>query len=106
MAHLKMASVVTTEFSRTIQPEALPFSVIEQQGLFSRLIQAVLAAARELIDDPRGFFAELLSSDVKDAKRRQRIYLGLSCAVVAHVALLSVIAVLGWRTMFVKPQAD
>ena len=106
MAHLKMASVVTTEFVRTIRADAPPFSLIEQQSLLSRLIVALKAAVSELIDDPRGFIRELLSADTKDAKRRQRIYLGLACAIVVHVALIVLIALLGWRTMFVKPAAE
>lgn len=101
-----MASVVTTEFVRTIHADAPPFSLIEQQGLLSRLIQALEAAVGDLVGDPRGFIRELLSADTKDAKRRQRIYLGLACALVVHVALIVLIAVLGWRTVFVKPPAE
>jgi TonB family protein len=106
VAHLTMASVVTTEFVRTIRADAPPFSLIEQQGLLLRLIQALEGAMGELIGDPRGFIRDLLSADTKDAKRRQRIYLGLACALVVHVALIVLIAVLGWRTMFVKPPAE
>lgn len=98
-----MASVVTTEFVRTIHADAPPFSLIEQQGLLSRLIQVLEAAVGDLVGDPRGFIRNLLSADTKDAKRRQRIYLGLACALVVHVALIVLIAVIGWRTMFVKP---
>jgi len=101
-----MASVVTTEFVRTIHADAPPFSLIEQQGLLSRLIQALEAAVGDLVGDPRGFLRDLLSADTKDAKRRQRIYLGLACALVVHVALIVLIAVLGWRTVFVKPPAE
>jgi TonB family protein len=101
-----MASVVTTEFVRTIRADAPPFSLIEQQSLLSRLIQELDGTVAELIVDPRGFIRELLSADTKDAKRRQRIYLGLACALVVHVALIVFIAVLGWRTMFVKPPTE
>jgi hypothetical protein len=98
-----MASVVTQEFVRTTHTDALPFSLIEQPSLLTRLIRALDAAATELISNPRGFIRDLLSADTKDAKRRQRIYVGLACALVAHIALIVFIAVLGWRTMFVKP---
>ncbi len=91
-----MASVVTTEFVRTIPADAPPFSLIEQQSLLSRLIQALEAAIGELFGDPRGFIRDLLSADTKDEKRRQRIYLGLACAVVIHVALIVLIAMLRW----------
>lgn len=106
VAHLKMASVVTTEFVRTIHADAPPFSLIEQQGLLSRLIQALEAAVGDLAGDPRGFIRDLLSADTKDAKRRQRIHIGLACALVVHLALIVLIAVLGLRTMFVKPTAE
>lgn len=97
-----MASVVTTEFVRTIRTDPPPFSLIEQQGLLSRLIQALEAGVGDFVGDPRGFIRDLLSADTKDAKRRQRIYLGLASALVVHVALIVLIAVLGLRTMFVK----
>ncbi|MEK6406048.1 MAG: energy transducer TonB [Acidobacteriota bacterium] len=96
-----MPSVVTTEFVRDLDADP-PFSLIEQESLGSRLIREIQAAVGELTRDPGGFIRELFSADTKDAKRRQRIYVGLTCAVVVHVALVVLIAVLGWRTMFVK----
>ncbi len=101
-----MASVVTTEFVRTIHPDAPPFSLIEQQGLLSRLIQVLEAAIGDLISDPRGFIRNLFSADTRDAKRRQRIYLGLVCGLVLHVALIVIIAVVGLRTMYVSTPAE
>lgn len=106
VAHLKMVSVVTTEFVRNIHADPQPFSLIEQRGLVSRLIQEIRSAATDLARDPRRFLGELFSADPKDAKRRKRIYLGLACAVAMHVVLLAVIAVFGWRTVFVKPVED
>lgn len=97
-----MALVATTEFVKATRTDDPPFSLIEQQGLLSRLIQAVEAMAAEVSADPREFIRNLLSADTKDANRRQRIYLGMVCALVSHVALIAFIAVLGWRTMFVK----
>src|SRR5215470_539242 len=101
-----MASVVTQEFVRTIPVETPPFSVLEQPGLLTRLIRVLNAAAAELISDPRGFIRELLSTDARDNKRRKRIYYGLACALVAHIALIVFIAMMGWRTIFVKPPAE
>jgi hypothetical protein len=101
-----MASVLTTEFVRNIHAEAPPFTLIEQPGLLSRLIQELEGVVGELTRDPRGFIRDLFTAEGKDAKRRQRIYAGFTFAIVAHVALLSIIAVLGWRTMFVKHPAD
>lgn len=98
-----MVSVVTTEFVRNIQTDSPPFSLIEQQGLFSRLFQELQAVVGELARDPRGFIRNFFSADTKDSKRRQRIYAGLACAVIIHIALLVVIAVVGWRAMVVKP---
>ncbi len=97
-----MASVVTSEFVRTIHADAPPFSLIEQKSLLSRLIQAVESAAGEIVNNPRGFIRDLFTADTKDAKRRQRIYLGLGGALVVHTALIVLIALFGLRTMFVK----
>lgn len=101
-----MASVVTTEFIRNIHTDIAPFSLIEQRGLLSRLIQELEGVAGELTRDPRGFIRDFFSADSKDGKRRQRIYAGLTCAVVVHVGLLAIIAVFGWRTVFVKQLPD
>ena len=95
-----MASVVTREFVKNIH--TAPFSLIEQQGLLSRLLREVRAVAGDFSRDPRGFVRDLFTADTKDAKRRQRIYAGLTCAVVVHAASLVVIAVLGWQAVFVK----
>src|SRR5262245_39728826 len=100
-----MASVVTQEFVRTI-PADLLFPVLEQPSLFLRLFRVLKAAAAELISDPRGFIRELISADTRDTKRRKRIYFGLTCALVAHIALIVFIAMMGWRTIFVKPPAE
>ena len=70
------------------------------------MIQALESAIGDLARDPRGFIRDLLSADTKDAKRRQRIYLGLACALVVHLGLIVLIAVLGLRTMFVKQAAE
>jgi hypothetical protein len=104
--HLKMASVVTTGSVGNIHADAPPFSLIEQQSLLSRLIHAIESAVADLSSDPRGFIRDLFSADTKDAKRRQRIYLGLAAALVVHVALIVLIAALGFRTMFVKHVED
>jgi len=102
-----MASVMTTQFvGSSSHADPLPFSLIEQKSLVSRLAEEARAAVRDLARDPRGFFRELFSDHTKDAKRRQRIYTGLAIAVIVHAALLIVIAVVGWRTMFVKPVED
>lgn len=75
-------------------------------SLFSRLFEELRGAVRDIIRDPRGFLRNLFYFDIKDAKRRQRIYCGLAIAVVVHAALLLIIALVGWRTMFVKPPKD
>jgi len=70
------------------------------------LIQSVEAAIRELLGDPRGFIRDLFSADTKDAKRRQRLYLGLTFGLVVHVALIVVIAVVGLHTMSVNTASE
>ena len=102
-----MASVTTTEFVRnTSHADSLPFTLIQQPGLISRLTRELKGAFGELIRDPLGFAKGSFVVDTNDAKRRQRIRIGLAVAVVLHVVLLTIIAVLGWRTMFVKTPAD
>jgi len=98
-----MPSVATTEFVRTTHLEAPPFSLIEQKGLLTRLGLVVVSAVGEIARDPVGFLKDVFSSDIKDEKRRKRIYLGLSLAAGLHIVLLGTIAVIGWRAMFVKP---
>ena len=102
-----MASVMTTDFVASAgHADSLPFSLIEQKGLLSRLVRELSSAWAEISHDPRGFVSGLLSATSKDAKRRQRIYLGLAFGATLHIALLGFIAVLGWRTMFVKQTSE
>jgi len=107
MAHLPMASVMTTDFVASVgHADSPPFSLIEQKGLVSRLLRELSAAWAELSHDPRSFITGLLSATGKDAKRRQRIYLGMALGATLHIALLGFIAVLGWRSMFVKQTSE
>ncbi|MFY9572537.1 MAG: energy transducer TonB [Blastocatellia bacterium] len=102
-----MPSVVTSEFVGNIHADAPPFSLIEQRNLISRLWREIRAAATELAQDPSRFLKNLSSAETKDAKRRQRIYIGLTVAAALHVVVLSAIAVFGVRTIFIKqPEAD
>lgn len=102
-----MASVMTTQFvGSSSHADLPPFSLIEQKSLLSRLAEEAQSAIADLARDPRGFLKHLFLAETKDAKRRQRIYTGLAIALIAHAALLIVIAVVGWRTMFVKPPED
>ncbi|HSB10030.1 MAG TPA: energy transducer TonB [Blastocatellia bacterium] len=102
-----MAAVTTTEFVKSPNHAvALPFSLIEQRGLTSRLIQELQSAFGELTRDPRAFIRGLFVADTKDAKRRQRIQIGLAFALISHLALFGAIAVLGWRAMFVKSPVE
>jgi TonB family protein len=107
MAHLPMASVMTTDFVASAgHADTPPFSLIEQKGLLSRLARELSSAWAEISHDPRGFIRGLLSATGNDAKRRQRIYLGLALGATLHIALIGFIAVLGWRTMFVKQTSE
>ena len=90
-----MASVVTTEFVRSIHVDDPPFTLIEQQSLLSRLVQALRSTGADFAGDPRGFIRDLLFVDSRSAKRRRRIYFGLAGALGVHIALIGLIAVLG-----------
>jgi periplasmic protein TonB len=91
----------TSEFvGASTRIETTPFSLIEQRGLLSRLRDELVRAAHEITDDPSQFIRGLFYADTRDERRRRRIYIGLACAVVVHVALLALIVVLGWHRMF------
>ncbi len=93
-----MAAVTTDEFIKTtVRADALPFSLIEQKGLMSRLGEELARAANEFSNDPSGFIRDIFLSGTKDAKRRRRIYLGIACAIVAHIAFIAVIVIAGWH---------
>jgi hypothetical protein len=95
---------MTTQFvGSSNHADSAPFSLIEQKSLPLRLAEELVTAVHDIARNPRLFLRELFAADNKDAKRRQRIYAGLAFALLAHTALLIVIAVVGWRTMFVKP---
>jgi Gram-negative bacterial TonB protein C-terminal len=99
-----MVSVMTTQsVGSSSHADPPPFSLIEQRSLLLRLAEEFRSALRELASDPRRYLQNFFADDTRDARRRQRIYVGLAIALAAHAALLIVIAVVGWRTMFVKP---
>lgn len=102
-----MASVVTSEFVRSIHTDDPPFSLLEQQSFVSRLIGALKSAVSEFVVDPLGFIRAIFSADIKDSKRQQIIYFGLAGALVLHGVLIAAIALLGLPTVFVKqPPAE
>src|SRR5215475_7898387 len=101
-----MASLTTSDFVATatrVTPP--PFSLIEQKGLLARLVEELSRAWRELTRNPRGFIRDLFANDTRDAKRRRRLYFGLSGALVIHAVLLTVIAVIGWRSLAAAKEA-
>ena len=101
-----MASVTTSEFVRTTSRlDAPPFSLLEQKGLIARLIEEFARAWSELAHDPRGFIRAIFADDTKDAKRRRRIRIVLAYAVVAHAAVIALIAFLGWHHL-IQPKED
>ncbi|HYP29334.1 MAG TPA: energy transducer TonB [Blastocatellia bacterium] len=81
---------------------AQPFSVIEQKGLLARLGEELARAAGDLSRDPSGFIRAIFSPDTKDLRRSRRIRVGLACALVAHVALLSLVIFASWNRVFQK----
>src|SRR4051794_11554126 len=97
---LYMASVTTSDFvAAATKSDAPPFSLIEQKSLLARLAEELARTSHELARDPRGFLRDLFADDTKDAKRRRRIYFGLAGALVIHAVLLTVIIVIGWRSL-------
>jgi hypothetical protein len=101
-----MASVTTSEFVRTTSRlDAPPFSLIEQKGLIARLVEEFARASSELAHDPRGFIRAIFAGESGDAKHRRRIRILLAYAVVFHVALIALIAFLGWHHL-TQPKED
>lgn len=101
-----MASVTTSEFVRTTgRLDAPPFSLLEQKGLIARLIEEFARAWSELARDPRGFIRAIFADDTKDTKRRRRIRIVLAYALVAHAAVIALIAFLGWHHLIQPKEA-
>ncbi|HKQ09205.1 MAG TPA: energy transducer TonB [Blastocatellia bacterium] len=95
-----MASATTSDFVATAtRPDAPPFALIEPKSLPARLAEEVARALSEFRRDPGGFLHNLFTDDTRDAKRRRRIYFGLAGALVVHALLLTVIVVIGWRSL-------
>jgi TonB family protein len=61
-----------------------------------RLFEELRLAAGQLSHDPGLFIREVVSWDAADRKRRRLMVAGLACGLVAHVALLVIMAVAGW----------
>lgn len=101
-----MASAMTGEFVKASKREDAPFSMIEQKGLFARLREEIALATGEIARDPRGFIRDLFTDDSRNARRRRRIYIGLSCAVVGHIALFAAMFILDWPQMLTPTEEE
>ncbi|HEY9231211.1 MAG TPA: hypothetical protein VIS78_03670, partial [Blastocatellia bacterium] len=102
-----MASATTSDFVTTAtRREAPPFALIEPKSLPLRLAEELVRAVHEFARDPRAFLRDLLADDTRDAKRRRLIYFGLAGALVVHALLLTVIVVIGWRSLSTSKEND
>ncbi|MGA9771309.1 MAG: TonB family protein [Blastocatellia bacterium] len=98
--------MTTSEFVRTASRlDAPPFSLLEQKGLFARLTEEFTRASSDLAHDPRAFIRAIFADDTKDTKRRRRIRITLAYALVAHAAMIALIAFLGWHHL-VQPKEE
>ena len=101
-----MASVTTSEFVRTTSRlDAPPFSLLEQKGLIARLIEEFARARSEFAQDPRGFIRAIFADDTKDTKRRRKIRIVLVYTLVAHAAVIALIAFFGWHHLIQPKEA-
>src|SRR5262245_52005568 len=101
-----VASNVTTELVRgRSKVDILPdFSPLTQKGLASRLWDELRRAWSDLGADPAGFIKNLFASDIKDARRRRLLYLGVGLALFTHVALAVLIVVASWHYTSAKAE--
>ena len=91
-----MASLATVETAKkSISLGALPFSLIEQKGLATRLGEELMRAAVELATDPIVFVRSLFFADDRDKNRRRMIYAGLAFGLIAQFVFLAVAAIAG-----------
>ncbi len=100
-----MVSVTTRGLATRAQEDSL-FSLIETQGVLRRLLAELAIAWREIKRDPLEFITEFITADTRDSKRRSRLYAGLACAAVAHLALLGIILIAGLRHLAKQPKHD
>ena len=98
-----MATATTDEILKTgSHPELNLFSTIQSRSLFIRLFEETERAASEFVRDPVGFIASITAGEAGDERRRKRIYAGLATAIVVHIVLVVVIAILGWKGVYQK----
>jgi TonB family protein len=91
-----MATVTTSKFVKATD-SAEPFAMMEYKGIFARLVEEVSLAAKNFSQDPRAFIKELFLDESNDLRRKKLIRMGLSLALIFHVAAGIFLVTFKWR---------
>ncbi|MEW6131153.1 MAG: energy transducer TonB [Acidobacteriota bacterium] len=91
-----MATATTSEIFKKTEPE-LPFAMLQQKSIFARLVEEVLLAAREFSKDPQAFIKNLFLDEAKDLQRKKLIRMGLTLAIVFHIAVGIFLVSVKWQ---------
>ncbi len=100
-----MALVTTREKPATKEQTAL-FTMLEQQSLWAQLRGELRLAVRDFSRNPQAFLRDAFSGEKKDSQRSKRLRNGLAVALVAHLIIGSLIALLSWHTATAEKKSD
>src|SRR5262245_61225508 len=99
-----MATATTTEFVKAAESRE-PFAMMQQKGIFARLVEAVSLAAESSSQDRRAFVRDGFFDEAKDLQRRKLIRTGLIFAIVFHLAAGIFVATVKWNRHGLAEQA-
>jgi protein TonB len=96
-----MTGLATEERVATKEQTAL-FTMIEPQSFVARLVSIVRLAATEFAQNPRAYLHDIFAGEKKDSQRSRRIRAGLILALVGHILIGGLLAILSRHSVVLE----
>ena len=96
-----MTGLATEERVATEEQTAL-FTMIEPQSFVARLVSIVRLAATEFAQNPQAYLRDIFAGEKKDFQRSRRIRAGLVLALVGHILIGGLLAILSRHSVVLE----
>ena len=100
-----MTGLATEERVATEEQTAL-FTMIEPQSFVARLVSIVRLATAEFAQNPQAFLRDIFASEKKDSQRSRRIRAGLILALIGHLLIGGLLAILSRHSVTLEKTAE
>lgn len=100
-----MTGLATEERVATEEQTAL-FTMIEPQSFVARLISIVRLTATEFAQNPQAYLRDIFAGEKKDSQRSRRIRAGLVLALVGHILIGGLLAILSRHNVALEKASE